>query len=355
MPYRARMGGVFGSGLYPQQPVQDNVGNAIDAVTRGATTLIQGAYARKMAERKQAFQDAELARQNREEQRRIDQDAFTRDLDNRREARETEAQQRADATAGYTPSHVETKDVVEPGTVETNGLMGAPGKITGPQIVQKTATIPGALDYTKSTAYRARAQTHDMKEQDRTEHIQDAETIHDHNRNYNVDHPLPRSGASSTAGASAIHAATAVRAQVADVTGRIKMLEAKRKNLAPGTIPGDDKTAAAIDQQLAPLVARRDSLTTVGDRLAGQLTDNAGVSRATSTIKGAYAGRAAKPDGRTVRDGSAPNPQKKDGSTVRAGSGKPTSGKATISQTEAKALKARGFSDKQIASKYLIQ
>lgn len=349
MAYRAQLGGVFGSGLYPKQPVQDNVGNAIDAVTRGATTLIQGAYARKQAERQQALQDQERARLDREEQRKVEQDTFNRDMATRKDARESETLARTDATAGYTPSRIETKDVVEPGTVETNGLMGPPGKVTAPKVTQQKLTIPGALDYTKSTAFRARAQTDAIKEKDRAEHVTDTEKIHADNRAYDVEHPLPsRAGSGSSAtNSSAVHAATQVRAQIADATGRIKMLEAKRKNLAPGTIPGDDKTAAAIDTQLEPLIARRDSLTTVGDRLAGQLTDNAGVPR---TIKSAYAGKAAKPDGSTVREGGQPSPIKKDGATVRTGSGK-----STITQAEAKALRDRGFSDKQIASKYVIQ
>jgi len=350
MPYRAQLGGVFGSGLYPGQPVQDNVGNAIDAVTRGATTLIQSAYARKQAERQQAIQDAERARQDREEQRKVEQDTFNRDMANRKDARETEAQSRADAAAGYTPTRIENKDVVEPGTVETNGLMGAPGKVTAPKVTQQSLTIPGALDYTKSNAYRARAQTDATKEKDRTEHISDSEKIHADNRAYDVKNPLPSRASSGAGDQSAVHASTAVRGQLNEVNVRVKALEAKRAKLAPDQIPQDKATAAAIDAQLTPLVARRDSLQTVNDRVAGKLTANAGVDR---SIRGALSKTfpaQGKPDGSTVRDGSAPNPQKRDGSTVRTGSGK-----TTISREEAKALKDRGFSDKQIATKYLIQ
>lgn len=346
MPYRAQMGGVFGSGLYPGQQ-QNNAGEVIDAVTRGATTLIQGAYARAQKDREQKLQDAEIARRDREEQRGVEKDTFDRGMAVRKEARDVETQSRANATAGYTPSRIETKDVVEPGSVESNGLFGAPGSVTAPKVTQQKLTIPGALDYTKSNAYRARQQQDTIKEKDRGEHVQDTEQIHNANRAYDVQHPLPSRAGAGSANSSAVHAATSVRAQVADATGRIKMLESKRKNLVPGTIPGDSATAAAIDQQLAPLTARRDSLTTVSDRLAGQLTDNAGVSR---TIQGAYAGKAAKPDGSTVREGGGKSPVKKDGSTVRTGNGK-----TTITSAEAKALRDRGFTDKQIASKYLIQ
>lgn len=349
MAHRAQLGGVFGSGLYPQQRNGGQAAEVIDAVTRGATTLIQGAYARAQKDREQKLQDQELARRDRAEQRDVEKDTFDRGMAVRKESREAEAQQRADAAAGYTPPRIETKDVVEPGSVETNGAFGAPGKVTAPKIKQQKLTIPGALDYTKSNAYRARAQTHDIKETERGEHITDSETIHEHNRKVDVANPMPSrssSGSTSAASSAAVHAATSVRAQVADATGRIKMLETKRKNLAPGVIPGDDKTAAAIDQQLAPLIARRDSLTTVGDRLAGQLTDNAGVPR---TIKSAYAGKTAKPDGSTVREGGGQSPIKRDGSTVRTGS------KPTITQAEAKSLRDRGFTDKQIATKYLIQ
>jgi hypothetical protein len=252
MPYRAQMGGVFGSGLYPSHNQGNQAGEIIDAVTRGATTLIQGAYARAQRRREQDLQDNEIARRDRQEQRQNEQDTFNRDMAVRKEARESEAQERADASAGYTPSRIEEKETVEPGSVESNGAFGAPGRVTGPSIKKEKLTIPAALDYTKSTAYRARQQTHDIHETERAEHIEDATKIHKLNRESDVKNPLPsRARAGGTSGNSdAVHAATQVRAQLGQVNARIKTLETERAKLAPDQLEQDKAPAAAIDKQL---------------------------------------------------------------------------------------------------------
>lgn len=338
MPYRAQRGGVFGSGLYPQQRQGNQAAEIIDAVTRGATTLIQGAYARAQKRREQALQDQEIARRDRAEQRQVEQDAFNRDMAVRKEAREAEAQQRADAAAGYTPGHTEEKETVEPGSVSTNGLFGAPGKVSGPSIKKTRLTIPGALDYTRSTAYQARRQQHEIHETERGEHIQDSETIHQSNRKFDASNPIARSSGSGsgTSDSPTVHASAAVRAQLSEVNQRIRALEAQKVKLAPATytdkngqtqsVGGNPAEAAKVDTQLAPLYARRDSLSAVNDRISKKMTDNSGVG---GTIKGAMAGKRQQADRVVV--------------------------KPTISQAEAAELRKSGFSMAQITAKYSIK
>lgn len=328
MPYRAQMGGVFGSGLYPSHNQGNQASEIIDSVTRGATTLIQGAYARAQRRREQDLQDNELARRDRMEQRQVEQDAFNRDMAVRKEARESEAQQRSDAAAGYTPSRIEEKETVEPGSVESNGAFGRPGRVTGPSIKKQKLTIPAALDYTKSTAYRARQQTHDIHETERAEHIEDATKIHSLNRQSDVKNPLPsraRTGGAGGGNADAVHAATQTRAQLAQVNARIKTLETQRAKLAPDQLEQDKAPAAEIDKQLEVLHARGDSIQTVNDRIGGQLTDKAGVPR-------------------TIGDSLKGKPPKK----------KPAP-KQTISEAEAVELRRRGFKPEQIAERYTIK
>src|SRR4051812_25759834 len=115
MPYRAQTGGIFGSGLYPRQPAQDTAGNVIDALTRGATTLIHSAYARQEKKRQEAIQDEDRAMRQRAEQREVERDAFARAQAGRADSRAERDQERQDFEAGYTPKRIETKDVVEPG------------------------------------------------------------------------------------------------------------------------------------------------------------------------------------------------------------------------------------------------
>jgi len=349
------MGGIFGSGLYPKQPAQDTAGNVIDALTRGATTLIHGAYARADGKRQQAAQDAELAIRQKAEQRQESHDQWERTRVEKDDERKTRAEERADFEAGYTPKRIETKDVVEPGSVETNGLFGAQGRVTAPRVKQETATIASAYDFTKSKTAKTKELEVRAEGTRHARDVQDSRGTHRANRDYDVTHPLPsRDGSGTGGGADAVHASAAVRAQIAQANAAIKILETQKSKLAPGTIKGDDERAAVLDEQMKPLIARRDSLSGVNDQIAGKLSSKAGVG-GPATIQGAYA-PGAKVNGSTIRGGgeaAQPSPTKKDGSTVRS-LGKPKV-KQPITAAEAKALKARGFKDEQIAAKYDVK
>jgi hypothetical protein len=65
--------------------------------------------------------------------------------------------------SGYTPAHTEVRTAVEPGAVESNGLFGGPGKVTGPSLRTKATTIPGAFDFRKSAAYQVANDTRSRK------------------------------------------------------------------------------------------------------------------------------------------------------------------------------------------------
>jgi hypothetical protein len=64
-PYTARTGGVFGSGLYQNSRPQIDVGGAIDAVSRGATSLIQQAYQRRLVDEQRRIAAEDRQRQHR--------------------------------------------------------------------------------------------------------------------------------------------------------------------------------------------------------------------------------------------------------------------------------------------------
>ncbi len=53
-PYRARLGGAFGSGYFPQPVQQIDVGQAITAIGREATSLLNTRYLQKVAEQNRA-------------------------------------------------------------------------------------------------------------------------------------------------------------------------------------------------------------------------------------------------------------------------------------------------------------
>lgn len=50
-PYQASLGGLEGSGIYPKAPAAPDWGSIIGALSQGATSLIQNAYLRKIADR----------------------------------------------------------------------------------------------------------------------------------------------------------------------------------------------------------------------------------------------------------------------------------------------------------------
>src|SRR5215212_2434579 len=124
--YTARTGGVFGSGLYQDSRPQIDVGGAIDSVTRGATSLIQNAYERRLADQQRQIQADERTRQHSREDV-LDQRAAD---DHRMRVDEHDANM---AASGYTPAHKETTTAVEAGSVKSDGLFGGKGSITGPK------------------------------------------------------------------------------------------------------------------------------------------------------------------------------------------------------------------------------
>lgn len=154
-PYTARTGGVFGSGLYPDSRPKIDVGGGIDAAARGATSIIQNAYERRLANEQRQIQAEERARQHTRE-----------DVLDQRQASEFSMRQDEHnanmAASGYTPAHQETTTAVENGAVKSGGLTGK-GSVTGPKLVKKTTTIGGAYDFRKSAAYQTATDTRTRK------------------------------------------------------------------------------------------------------------------------------------------------------------------------------------------------
>ena len=82
-PYRASVGGMFGSGMQPRGGGNIDIASAINAIGNQASSLVQSAYLRKVAERERAMQAA--AQRTATEDKRVQ--------------RETEAQRRAEDVA----------------------------------------------------------------------------------------------------------------------------------------------------------------------------------------------------------------------------------------------------------------
>lgn len=88
-PYRANVGGMFGSGQQPRAGGNVDIAGAINAIGNQASSLIQSAYLRKLAEREreqqallmqQAQEDRRLARSDVLAQRAIDQQRRVEDV-----------------------------------------------------------------------------------------------------------------------------------------------------------------------------------------------------------------------------------------------------------------------------------
>jgi hypothetical protein len=352
-PYRANMGGIFSSGLYPKQPPAGNAGDIIDAVTRGASTLIESAYARKLKEREQAREDAQLALAQRTADRADSHDAWERSRATIEDERKNRQEERADFESGYTPKKTTTKAVVEPGSVTTNGLLGAPGKVTAPRLKQEKLTIPSAYNFMASKAGQEKKLEIDRKELERGEHMTDAKKLIDYREQKRAQRP----NRGATTDSPTVHAAAAIKSQIAEADTRIKTLQAKK--FAPGVIAGDDERQQARDDEVTPLIARRDSLQRKYDAAAGKLTDEAGLGTTRGdTIRRAYTGTKFKANGSTIRGSGeaadhtapvSPAAKKSNGETVRH------PGKQVITRAEAQALQQQGFDSTRIAHKYIVQ
>lgn len=154
-PYTARTGGIFGSGLYPDSRPRIDVGGAIDSVTRGATSLIQNAYERRLADQQRQIQADERTRQHTRE------DTLDKRAGEEFQMRKDEHDAQM-AASGYTPAHQETTSAVVPGEVKSEGL-GGKNSITGPKVTEKTQTVRGAYDYRKSAGYQVASDTRGRK------------------------------------------------------------------------------------------------------------------------------------------------------------------------------------------------
>lgn len=62
-PYRAQLGGIEGSGVYERPSHQLPIGDALRAISEGGTSLIQGAFMRKIAMRRVALEEQRLAQE----------------------------------------------------------------------------------------------------------------------------------------------------------------------------------------------------------------------------------------------------------------------------------------------------
>src|SRR5690349_20970129 len=100
-PYRAQLGGMFGSGVQPRGGGNIDIGGAINAIGNQASSLIQSAYLRKIAERERQKEDAALAqaRADRQAQMAIDAQRRAEDVQFRTqefEFRKTQAEREAE-------------------------------------------------------------------------------------------------------------------------------------------------------------------------------------------------------------------------------------------------------------------
>lgn len=143
MPYRAQAGGIFQSGLYQNQQRNGGAAEVIDAVSRGASTLIQGAYLRNQAKRQQQMQD---------EDRKLALEDRTRRI--RREDEQDVRAQAEMSARGYVPGHTEETSSVTPGSVVNKGLFDGGAQATAPKVERRSISVPAAFDFKRSQAYQ---------------------------------------------------------------------------------------------------------------------------------------------------------------------------------------------------------
>ena len=132
---RAAPSGIFGSGYQPAAPNVMDIGSVIDAAVNGASSLLQGAYLRKVAER-----NAQIADQTRKEV------VAQRNLENRRadEAVTYKKQQDTQAKAERDRQHELDKEKVRQAALE-KGIRPA-GEIPAGIVAPTPTKVPERYD-----------------------------------------------------------------------------------------------------------------------------------------------------------------------------------------------------------------
>jgi hypothetical protein len=97
--------------------------------------------------------------------------------------------ERQDAQSGYTPAKREQTEEVVPGDVKSNGLFGAPPKVTAPTIKSAYRDIPASYDVTKSQPYAIEMAKEGERQHARDEHLADEKTMADYRENLRSKRP----------------------------------------------------------------------------------------------------------------------------------------------------------------------
>jgi len=278
-PYRANLGGVFGSGLYDRNRPTNGAAEIIDAATQGASTLIHGAYQRHLVDREQARLDADQALRTQEqgirqqtETREQAHDAWEKTRFEADQGWRRMQQSRQDAQEGYTPAHSETTSDVTDGGIEDHGLLGAPPHATAPTATSITQTIPGAYDFAASKEGKIEKMKLDALAAQRVQRLSDQKDL------INYREGLRAARAKAGSDSPTVHAATEVARQITANNTAMKALQAQRATRAPAQLPQDVAPARDLDDQIGVFKNRGDSLSTVNDRIGAKLNDAAGVA-----------------------------------------------------------------------------
>lgn len=146
-PYRAQLGGLEGSGVYPTASAAPDWAGIINAAAGGASSLIHGAFVRKLARNQQALAVQKEAR----EQQRVDQE---NDFRMREMGQKDEELRLKKLTSGVTPSTTTTTPAM-PGadvTVKADLPAAMPGVATLEPGASPAAPVPVPPDQRQSIA-----------------------------------------------------------------------------------------------------------------------------------------------------------------------------------------------------------
>jgi hypothetical protein len=134
MPYRAAQGGQYGGGVYPDSRPRIDVGQILDSIGGGATSLIHATMLRKQTENEAALRQGQLALEQQRESREAANQSAQLDM-------QKEAHRQSAIAQGFIPAH-QSFDTT-PNTADTSAGLTP----TAPQLLPSAtppAVAPGA-------------------------------------------------------------------------------------------------------------------------------------------------------------------------------------------------------------------
>lgn len=358
-PYRAQLGGIEGSGQYMSPSGAVDYGQILQSLSGAASSLIQNAYARRLAKK-----NADLAAQR--EQRAVEQDKAAAGVRQQELELQREKLRIDKLKAGITPAHAETVPDIPAGEPETIAFPVAPGqppapsfRLRTPPLRGGTVQVPEEYDPTKAEGYVRQIDVAKL----RTDAVKEGQQAA---RAAAMDR-LERS-AELAAQRQLEHDQRVQKGKAAVVARGLtaNALEAWRKNMADGVIQNLDGDLNAAEDFLAndekgrryavrglsaeDLYAAAGRYRAAAGRAATGILSSTSPERAVEKV--AQVRKLMRPGG-AAADSAAPGAAAAPKIRTPAAAAKtPTD---TITAAERDALKQLGWKDADIAAKYIIK